>query len=77
MDSLLSSRRMKFDHVDAVFIVGKGKRSEEKPVLLPTIIHLLHEEYGIDAKIDQKNAGRLRITKECIKGFIERKKWKC
>eukprot|EP00571_Detonula_confervacea_P002929 CAMPEP_0172331866 /NCGR_PEP_ID=MMETSP1058-20130122/62143_1 /TAXON_ID=83371 /ORGANISM="Detonula confervacea, Strain CCMP 353" /LENGTH=1150 /DNA_ID=CAMNT_0013049141 /DNA_START=107 /DNA_END=3556 /DNA_ORIENTATION=+ len=75
METTLSSRRKKLDSVDAVFIVGKGKRSEEKPVLMPAIIQLLHEEYGIDATVDKNNKGRIRVAKEAIEALIERRKW--
>ena len=75
MDSLLSPRRKIFDYADAVFIVGKGKHSEERPVLMPTILRLFRDEFGIDATIDKKNTGRVRLAKESIERFIEKKKW--
>jgi hypothetical protein len=73
---LTSSRRRKTDNADAVFIVGKGKRSDEKPMLLPAISQLLKDEYDIVATLDERNTGRLRISNDCIEGFIERKKWR-
>ncbi|KAL7526551.1 hypothetical protein ACHAXR_002503, partial [Thalassiosira sp. AJA248-18] len=76
MGSLLSPRRRKFSTADAVFIVGKGKRSEEMPVLIPTILQLFRDEFGIEATIDKKNKGRIRVAKESIENIIESKKWK-
>ena len=73
---LTSSRRRKTDNADAVFIVGKGKRSDEKPMLLPAIKQLLKDEYDIVATLDERNTGRLRVSNDCIEGFIERKKWR-
>ena len=76
MESQLASRRRKADGSDAVFIVGKGKRSEDKPVLLPAIVQLLQDEYGIVAALDEQNTGRLRISKDSIGGLVKRKKYK-
>ena len=76
MESQLASRRRKSDGADAVPIVGKGKRSEDKPVLLPAIMQLLQDEYGIVAVLDEQNTGRLRISKDSFGGLVERKKWK-
>jgi len=73
---LTSSRRRKTDNAGAVFIVGKGKRSDEKPMLLPAIKQLLKDEYDIVATLDERNTGRLRVSNDCIEGFIERKKWR-
>jgi hypothetical protein len=71
---LTSSRRRKTDNADAVFIVGKGKRSDDKPMLLPAIKQLLKNEYDIVATLDEKNTGRLRVSNDCIEGFIERRR---
>ena len=76
MESQLASRRRKSDGSDAVLIVGKGKRSEDKPVLLPAILQLLQDEYGIVAVLDEQNSGRVRIPKDSIRGLVGRKKWK-
>jgi len=55
------------DAKDIVFIAGKGKRSENnKPVLMQAIIKLLKEEYGINAYVDENNAGRIRVPKASI-----------
>ena len=63
------------DAKDIVFIVGKGKRSiDNKPILMQAIIKLLKEEYGINAYIDENNAGRIRVPKasiEIVKQKIE------
>ena len=75
MDSLLSPRRKVYGKGDAVFIVGKGKRSEERPVLMPTILRLFREEFRIDVTVDKNNTGRVRLSKESIERFIKQKKW--
>ena len=60
-------RKSSNDAKDIVFIVGKGKRSENnKPVLMKAILQLLQEEYDIYACIDENNAGRIRVPKESI-----------
>lgn len=73
MDFLLLPRKKKdFGNRDFIIIVGKGKHSEDKPVLLPTILHFLHEEFGIEATIDEHNKGRIRVSRESIEAAIER-----
>lgn len=47
-----------------------------KPVLLPNILHLLREELGVDAKVDDNNVGRVRVSGASIDQFIESKRWK-
>ncbi len=76
MENDLISQRRKLDNSDIVFIVGKGKRSEGKPVLLPAIMNLFEEEYGIFAVLDDNNTGRIRLSMDCIKILVDRKKWK-
>lgn len=75
MDTLLSSKGKQFDG-DAVFIVGKGKRSDDRPVLLPAILQLLQDEYGISATVDEQNTGRIRVTNDAIASLLEKKRWK-
>ena len=47
-----------------------------KPVLLPTILNLLREDLGLDAKVDDINVGRIRVPGASIAEFIENKRWK-
>ncbi len=62
---------------DAVFIVGQGKGSDDgKPVLLPAVRQLLLDEYEVKAFVDECNTGRLRISRESLELFVERKRWK-
>eukprot|EP00986_Skeletonema_menzelii_P012920 scaffold7298_cov150-Skeletonema_menzelii.AAC.20 len=75
LESLLT-RKKKAIRGDTIFIVGKGKGSEGKPVLLPTILNLLREELGVDAKVDDNNVGRIRVTGASIDNFIETRRWK-
>lgn len=42
MENLLLSGKSS-DGSDAVFIVGKGKRSDDRPVLMSAIVQLLRE----------------------------------
>ena len=74
METLLSSKT--FDGSDAIFIVGKGNRSDDGPVLMPVILQLLREEYEVSATIDEQNSGRIRVTNETITYLIEKKRWK-
>jgi len=76
MEALLT-KKQESSITDAVFIVGQGKGSDDgKPVLLPAVVKLLLEEYRINASVDEFNMGRLRISKESLESFIERKSWK-
>ena len=47
-----------------------------KPVLLPTILSLLCDELDLDAKVDDNNVGRIRVTGASIDNFIETRRWK-
>ena len=71
MDKMIYSQVQNYK--EAVFIVGKGKRSQEKSVLIPVVLQLLRDEYGITAEIDDKNSGRIRATKETIEECIARR----
>ena len=71
MDKILYSNVKNYK--DAVFIVGKGKRSKEKAVLMPAILQLLSDEYGITAEIDDYNTGRIRVAKETIEECIRKR----
>jgi len=71
MEHILFSKHRKY--ADAVFIVGKGNRSEDRPVLMPAILQFLREKYDISGKIDDNNTGRIRVTKECIENYIKKK----
>ncbi len=75
LESILSSKKRNIDS-DTVVIVGKGNRSEDMPVLMPSIIHLLQKEYEIEAQVNKENTGRIRITKGEMHNFIQKKKWK-
>ncbi|KAL7548212.1 hypothetical protein ACHAWF_011506 [Thalassiosira exigua] len=68
VESILRERS-KSTMTDAVFIVGKGKQSRETPVLMPTVLRLFREEFGIDATVDEKNAGRVRVAKVSIQNW--------
>lgn len=62
---------------DLMIIVGKGLRSEQEPVLLPTVYRLLRYEYSMmDLTIDPANTGRIVVPKAALMDFIVRKSWK-
>ena len=60
---------------DLLVIVGKGLRSADDPVLLPTVQGLFHE-YGIQAKIEPTNAGRLLVDRRSLQGFVSGRSWR-
>lgn len=60
---------------DLVIIVGKGKGSEDKPVLLPAVRSLLERDYGIHGFVDATNAGRFVIPSKALKAFVDKHEW--
>jgi hypothetical protein len=77
MESLLLKKTADITS-DSIFIVGKGKGSKNKgkPVLLPTVLELLQSDFNVDPTIDEQNYGRIRVSQDSIKKFIECKRWK-
>ena len=78
MNSLLGSVRTPHHDMrkDLILIVGKGKGSRDgKPILLPEIMNLLREEYGIEGLIDQNNTGRIRIPSPSLIDFVRSRSW--
>jgi pentatricopeptide repeat protein len=51
-------------------VVGKGLRSDDEPVLLPTTLSLLRDEYGIEAKVDPQNCGRVVVPFEQLQRYV-------
>jgi hypothetical protein len=76
LNSILVSRKESCIDSDAVFIVGKGKGSKGEPVLIPTIMRLLTEEYGLKAKMEEKNNGRIRVSVQEMNAFVTKNRWK-
>jgi hypothetical protein len=76
LNSFLRSRKGPSIKSDVVFIVGKGKGSEGVPVLMPTVIRLLSEEFKLEAVIDPFNTGRIRVSKNAIENFVKTRRWK-
>lgn len=76
MESLLSSKPAHDVTRDLVIIVGKGKGSEDEPVLLPTVRNLLRLEYEIKGNVDAANAGRFVVASEELQSFVERRQWR-
>lgn len=60
---------------DLVIIVGKGKGSEDKPVLLSTVQNLL-EEYGVAGEVDGTNAGRIVVASQVLQAFSTSRRWR-
>jgi hypothetical protein len=76
MNLLLRSKKEPSIKSDKVFIVGKGKGSRGEPVLMQTVMKVLNEEFGLEAQVDEKNSGRIRVSKDRIESFIKVKSWK-
>jgi DNA-nicking Smr family endonuclease len=76
LNSFLRSRKEPTIKSDVVFIVGKGKGSEGVPVLMPTVMKLLTEEFKLEAVVDPLNAGRIRVSKNAIDNFVKTRRWK-
>jgi len=71
LDSLLS--RDTEPHVldeDWTIIVGKGLRSEDVPVLKTTVHSLLARDFGIAAKTDEQNEGRLIVQSQSLRDYV-------
>jgi len=75
MESLLSSEPAHDINQELVIIVGKGKGSEDKRVLLPAVQKLLEQDYGIIGNVDSTNAGRFVISPDTLKLYVERHAW--
>lgn len=61
---------------DLIIIVGKGLRSTEEPVLMPAVQKLLEHEYGIQAKFQANNRGRLVVDVDTLRAFVTTKSWR-
>jgi pentatricopeptide repeat domain-containing protein 1 len=61
---------------DLIIIVGKGLRSTEEPVLMPAVQKLLEHEYGIEAKLQANNRGRLVVEADALRAFVTTKSWR-
>lgn len=75
MESLLSSEPVHDVNEELVIIVGKGKGSEDKPVLLSAVRTLLEKDYGIVGEVDATNAGRFVVAAESLQVFAETRQW--
>ena len=75
MESLLSEEPAHDVREDLVIIVGKGKGSEGKQVLLPAVRKLLEEDYGIVGSVDTTNAGRFVVSSGSLQSYVERHQW--
>lgn len=78
LESLLDgTKRSEHDvREDLVIIVGKGKRSEFEPVLLPAVLELIEKEYNISGIVDSENSGRLILEASRLQKLQELRKWR-
>lgn len=74
LESLLEGQRQVKG--DLIIITGKGLRSEATPILSSTVARLLENEYSIEATINERNTGRIVLSAEVLKVFVEAKKWR-
>ena len=72
IESLLSPKPDHDIDEELVIIVGKGKGSEDKPVLLPAVSNLLEQDYDIVGNVDTTNAGRFVISSGALQSFVKR-----
>lgn len=75
MESLLSEEPAHDVREELVIIVGKGKGSEGKQVLLPSVQKLLEQDYGIVGNVDATNAGRFVVSSESLQSYVEKHQW--
>jgi pentatricopeptide repeat domain-containing protein 1 len=61
---------------DLMIIVGKGKHSQETPVLRGTVCRFLKLEYGIEPVVNDNNPGRISIPSKSLNDFITKRSWR-
>jgi Smr domain len=60
---------------DWTIIVGQGwHSSRDGPVLKDTVLNLLDLEYGIQAVVDDRNLGRVRISADVLRHFVTQRR---
>lgn len=57
---------------DWVIVVGKGKHSDFVPVLKTAVLEILRGEFGLEARSDPTNLGRVIVPATSLKQYIER-----
>ena len=75
LDPLLKRGEDSVIEEDLIIIVGKGLRSAEEAILLPTLQELLRKEYGIYAEADAGNKGRIVIKSKELRELIAGRSW--
>lgn len=60
---------------EVVIITGKGLRSENQPILKASTLEVFSKEYGVEAESVLDNEGRIILTSNAIKSFLQRNKW--
>ena len=77
LDSYLENRRgVESVGDDLMVITGKGLNSIKDPILQETTLDVLTNEYGVQAQVDEFNAGRVIVRKELLGEFINAKSWR-
>lgn len=65
MDSFLERNNDGAAHSKVLTVItGKGKNSENDPVLKDAVLSVLEKECGVSAQNDEKNSGRLVVALE-------------
>lgn len=77
MESLLKKDSTHDVTKDLVIVLGKGKGSiDGKSLLMPTVMELLKNEYGIRGIVEENNAGRIRVNSCILQSFTEQRRWR-
>lgn len=79
IDQLLNQGKSKLYTIqdDWIIITGKGLNSEDGLLVLrPTVQHILFNEYGIHATVDESNVGRLIVSSNQLRETVSKKSWK-
>ena len=63
------------DAEDLVIISGKGLRSETTPILQNAVLSVLCNEYGVEAKVDESNSGRIIVEGAALRDYVSRNNW--
>ncbi|KAG7362725.1 PPR: pentatricopeptide repeat domain containing protein [Nitzschia inconspicua] len=62
-------------HSELVIVTGKGLNSASEPVLRKTVTDLL-QEYGIEGKVDETNAGRVIVDVRNLLECFDSRSWR-
>jgi DNA-nicking Smr family endonuclease len=60
---------------DLLIISGKGLHSEKNPILQSAVLSVLSNEYGVKAKIEASNPGRIVVDGDELREFVSKNNW--